>query len=206
MTTKEFFNKFKSIYLWGNLLAMVLVVIATVLVVQMCLKSCTHHGEKIVVPDLKGITVEQATRALKALELNIEVSDTAYEDAMPRGTIVRQTPAGGHEVKEGRCVYVTVNSTEALMREIPDLVDNKTYQEARMILQSMGFVLTEPRLIDGEEDWVYDLKCGSRSVQRGDKLPHGSKLTLVIGNGHTDDYIEEEDSLDAIEQEMTGAE
>jgi len=207
MTTKEFFDKFKSVFLWGNLLAMALVVIIVVLVTQIVLKSCTHHGEKIVVPNLKGITVEQATRALDALQLNIEVSDTAYEDTLPRGTIVRQTPAGGHAVKEGRCVYVTVNSMAALLKEIPDLVDNKTYQEARMILTSMKFELTEPRLIDGEEDWVYDLLWEGRSVRRGDKVPQGARLTLVIGNGHTgDDYDDYSEGDSVLADEMPNAE
>lgn len=195
MKSENFFDKFKSIYLWGNLLAMLLVVIIVVLVVQLALRSCTHHGEKIIVPDLRGITVEQATRALQTLNLHIEVSDTTYEDDQARGTIVRQTPAGGHAVKEDRCIYVTVNSMAARLREIPDLVDNKTYQEARLILQSMGFKLTEPRLIDGEEDWVYDLKWQGRSIRSGDKVPQGSKLTLVIGNGHIDDYVDEEEEV-----------
>jgi len=192
MTKQEFFNKFKSVFLWGNLVAMLLVVIIALLVLQICLRSCTHHGEKIVVPNLSGITIEQAQRALDALKLHIEVSDTAYEDGMPRGTIVRQTPVGGHAVKEGRCIYVTVNAMDALPVEIPDVVNNMSYQEARMTLEGKKFVLTEPKYISGEEDWVYDLLWNGRHVESGDKLPKGSRLTLVVGNGNADDDDEEQ--------------
>ena len=50
MKTKDFFGKFVNIYLLGNLLAMVLVIVALCLGVKYGLEWYTHHGEGIKVP------------------------------------------------------------------------------------------------------------------------------------------------------------
>ena len=47
MKTKEFFGKFCSLYLWGNLFAMVLVVVGLCFGVKYGLELYTHHGEGI---------------------------------------------------------------------------------------------------------------------------------------------------------------
>ena len=51
MTFKEFFYKLTSRYLWGNLIAMALVLVALVLGLFLFLNAYTHHGETVVVPD-----------------------------------------------------------------------------------------------------------------------------------------------------------
>ncbi len=50
MTFKEFFHKLTSRYLWGNLIAMALVLVALVLGLFLFLNAYTHHGETVVVP------------------------------------------------------------------------------------------------------------------------------------------------------------
>ena len=47
MNTSEFFSKFKSRYLWGNIAAMVAVVFAVCLGVKFGLDIYTHHGEVV---------------------------------------------------------------------------------------------------------------------------------------------------------------
>jgi len=44
MTFKEFFYKLTSRYLWGNLIAMALVLVALVLGLFLFLNAYTHHG------------------------------------------------------------------------------------------------------------------------------------------------------------------
>ena len=45
MKAKEFFGKFCSLYLWGNLLAMVLVIVGLCLGVKYGLEAYTHHDD-----------------------------------------------------------------------------------------------------------------------------------------------------------------
>ena len=65
MTFKEFFHKLTSRYLWGNLIAMALVLVALVLGLFLFLNAYTHHGETVVVPDLRGQRCEVAINRLR---------------------------------------------------------------------------------------------------------------------------------------------
>ena len=47
MTLSEFINKFKSKYLWGNLIAMFLVFVLLCVGVKFGIDIYTHHGEAI---------------------------------------------------------------------------------------------------------------------------------------------------------------
>ena len=53
MNPSEFIKKFKSRYLWGNLCAMALVVVAACAGVKFGLDVYTHHGESIAIPDVR---------------------------------------------------------------------------------------------------------------------------------------------------------
>jgi hypothetical protein len=55
----------------------------------------------------------------------------------------------------------------------------------------MGFVLTEPKLVAGEGNWVYGIMAGSRSLQTGDRIHSGTLLTLVIGSGEQEEDLED---------------
>ena len=56
MNTSEFFSKFKSRYLWGNIAAMVAVVFAVCLGVKFGLDIYTHHGEVVQIPNVRHLT------------------------------------------------------------------------------------------------------------------------------------------------------
>ena len=87
------------------------------------------------------------------------------------------------KVKEGRIVYLTINTDKEPMITIPDIVDNSSYRQAEAKLRSLGFKLTAPELIAGERDWVYGLKFMNRNISAGEKIPSESTLTLQVGNG-----------------------
>ena len=97
MKTKEFFGKFKSGYLWGNLIAMALVVVGLAFGVKYGLEYYTRHGEKIKVPDLSKMTFEKAEELLKSDGLLIQVTDSGYNKLLPADCILMQTPAAGAE-------------------------------------------------------------------------------------------------------------
>lgn len=192
MKTREFFGKFVSGYLWGNLLAMVLVLVVLAFGVKYGLDIYTHHGEGIKVPDLKNMTYESALRLLEEDGLLIMVSDSGYNKKLPADCILAQTPGAGMEVKQGHVIYVTVNSPSSPSFPIPDIIDNSSYREAEAKLMALGFKLLQPRYVVGEKDWVYGILSRGRNVNTGDMVSIGSPLTLVVGNGHyaDDDEID----------------
>lgn len=187
MKTKDFFGKFASGYLWGNLAAMVLVLIVLAFGVKYGLELYTHHGEGIKVPDLSKMNYEKAYRLLESDGLQIMVSDSGYNKKLPADCILAQTPGAGTEVKEGHVIYVTVNSPSSPSFAIPDLVDNSSFREAEAKLMALGFKLLPPQYVVGEKDWVYGIMSRGRRVNAGDMVSIGMPLTLLVGNGHYSD-------------------
>ena len=155
-------------------------------------KKYTHHGEAIEVPDLYGKNYLEAKDAVAELGLRIEVNDSTYIKEMPAGSIVVQSPEKGLNVKEGRIIYVTINSLTIPRVRIPDLVDNCSYREAIARLQALDLRVLPPKLIDGEKDWVYGVKLDGRDLHAGDMVARESQIVLVIGNGSWNDFGDED--------------
>jgi len=201
MNTKDFFGKLFSRYLVGHLIAMAVVIVLLCVGVKYGLELYTHHGEGIVVPDLKGMTYEKAYRLLDENKLTIVVSDSGYNKQLPADCILAQTPGHGQRVKEGHVVYVTVNSPSSPTLSIPDIVDNSSAREAEARLLAMGFRLLPAQQVPGEKDWVYGILCRGRRVSNGDRIPIDYPLTLMIGKGTYDEtedieYVEPTYSVD----------
>lgn len=187
MESKEFFGKFRSKYLWGNLLAMALTVVLLCVGVKYGLDIYTHHGEGVPVPNLTGMNFENAANLLDRNELRIVVSDSGYNKKLPADCILAQSPGEGTSVKKGHTIYVTVNSPSSPTVAIPDIIDNSSVREATAKLSALGFKLLEPKVVTGEKDWVYGILCRGRRLSTGDRISIELPLTLMIGNGGYED-------------------
>lgn len=196
MDIKAFFRKFASWHLWLNLLGMVAVLVLLFFGLKWWLNSYTHHGEGIEVPDFYGMDYRKAIEEADELGLHLVANDSTYIREMRGGCIVVQSPVKGMNVKEGRTIYVTINSLTVPRVRIPDLIDNSSYREAQARLQALDFHILPPKLIDGEKDWVYGIQLGGRNLSAGDMVARESQLTLIIGNGafgeQYDEYLDEE--------------
>lgn len=190
MKTKEFFGKFCSLYLWGNLLAMVLFLCAVGCGVKYGLEVYTHHGEGVKVPNLLNMSFSNAQLLLSEQGLELQVSDSGYNKRLPADCILDQSPKDGMLVKSGHIIYVTVNSPSSPTFTIPDVIDNSSYREAEAKLMALGFKLLPPKRISGEKDWVYGIMSRGRHVGTGDHVSIDAPLTLLIGNGQ---YGEDDD-------------
>lgn len=198
MKSKEFFGKFASLYLWGNILAMAIVVVLVCVGVKYGLDVYTRHGEAIPVPDLRNMNYSSAKVLIEQDGLCIEVTDSGHNKRLPADCVLSQTPAYGTKVKMGHTIYVTVNSKSSPTIAIPDIVDNSSLRAATMKLKNMGFKLLDPKYIPGEKDWVYGILAGGRRLSTGDRVPIETSLTLEVGSGHYDDEADDIDYTDPI--------
>lgn|SRR5574344_2862252 len=201
MKTNDFFAKFKSSYLWGNIIAMIVVIILLFVGLNFGLNLYTHHGEGISVPNLKGLSYGNAVRMLEERGLKIEVNDSGYNKNYAPDCILAQTPALGCKVKAGHTVYVTVNSPHSPMMAIPDLIDNSSLREAQAKLTAMGFKLLDPEYVHGEKDWLYGIKSRGRNLYAGDNVSVEIPLVLVVGDGKFDEASQDVDVTDADNQD-----
>ena len=179
MTIKEFFSFKTNKYFWLNLIAMMAVVILLLFGVLKWLDVYTRHGEAVVVPDVKGMTVGEAEMLLRNHGLVCVVSDSNYVKNKPAGSILELNPSAGQKVKAGRTIYLTINTLDVPLRLVPDVADNSSVRQAQAKILAAGFKLSENELISGEKDWVYGVKYKGRQLNMGDKVPVGATLTLL---------------------------
>ena len=60
ISLKDFFSFKKNRAFWLNLIAMPIVVVAVIIGVLNWLDEYTHHGQSIIVPNVKGLPIKQA--------------------------------------------------------------------------------------------------------------------------------------------------
>lgn len=183
MAKKGLFGKFASAYVWGNVLAVFIVIAFLAIGVRFGLDYYTHHGESIVVPDIIHMQYDDAEDKLDAIGLEIAINDTGYNEKLPPDCILDQSPAHGKRVKGGYIVYVTINAASPPTLVIPDIVENGSWREVRARLVSMGFKIAEPEYIPGERDWIYGIKVNGRAVKSGDRVPVDAKIVVRVGDG-----------------------
>ncbi len=183
MTIKEFFSFKHNALLWGNLIAMVVVAVLLVLGVLKGLNLYTHHGEAVKVPDVKGLSADEAEMLIQRAGLIAVVSDSNYVKTMPAGSVLDIVPVAGQNVKLGRTVYLTINTLSIPLKEVPDVADNSSLRQAEASLRAEEFKLDSVELVNGELDWVYGVKYKGRLLRPGEKVPIGSTLQLMVGCG-----------------------
>lgn len=182
VTLKDFFSFKNNRFFWLNLIAMVVTVAVIIAGTLFWLDNYTHHNQSYMVPNVKNQTFAEAQRALNTQKLKGIIIDSSYVKGMPTGIVLEQTPEAGAKVKEGRTIYLTITTNDVPLVRIPDLIDNSSVRQAEAKLKAIGFRLTEPEYVSGEQDWVYGIKYRGRSLRTGDKVPYEALLTLSIGN------------------------
>ena len=193
MTIKEFFSFRQNRFFWVNILAMIVVVGALMFGVLKWVDVYTRHGEAVVVPDVKGMGVGEAEKIFHNRGLHCVVSDSTYVKDRPAGCILEYNPGAGQKVKEGRTIYLTINTLDVPLQIVPDVADNSSLRQAEARILASGFKLSEIQYVTGEKDWVYGVKYNGRQLTIGEKVPVGAILTLMVGNG--DSGLLQNDSL-----------
>lgn len=194
MTIKEFFSFKTNKYFWVNIVAMIVVVVVLLFGVLKSLDVYTRHGETVVVPDVKGMTVDEASRMFRNHGLSFVVSDSSYVKNKEAGIVLDLNPGAGQKVKEGRTIYLTINTLDIPLYAVPDVADNSSVRQAQAKILAAGFKLSTVQTVSGEKDWVYGVKYQRRQLKAGDKIPLGASLVLMVGNGMEETLSE--DSLD----------
>lgn len=153
-------------------------------IVDSYLESYTKHAKTIVVPNLSGLSIVEASERLDSLKLGYEVIDSSeFNPKVIPGGIVDQYPEKLSLVKEDREIKLTVNPLSPRKVTIPDFTD-RTKRRAIYDLESMGLQVGEliykPNLA---KDVVLDLLYEGKTVQPGELIAKGSTIDLVLGQG-----------------------
>lgn len=175
LTSKNFFIQI--------LIAMAIVLVLGYLFMHW-LTFTTDHGDEILVPDLRKLSEQQVEEKLDAINLEYVLLDSVdYRKDFPKHTVVEQDPIAGSKVKEGRKIYIKINSSGFSTVRIPNLIE-KTYRQAVPTLKALGLeegkITYKPYL---GRDMVLEMHLNGKKLNPGDKVFKSSKIDLVLGDG-----------------------
>lgn len=149
----------------------------------------TNHGETITVPDIKGQQLSDLEKILISRNLRYEVNtDSGYSAAKNPLTVLDQFPKANAKVKENRKIYVTLNARIPPLVRMPDLID-KSLKIAQMTIESFDLkVGTIEYVPDNALNAIIGCKFNGRPVLADERLPKGSVIDLIVGDGHGNRY------------------
>lgn len=167
-----------------TIILMGIIVIALIFGLKALLAYTTNHDQKILVPDLKKMSLADTDKTLKNLSLNFVIQDSAsYNPDYPPKSVIDQDPEAGDFVKEDRKIYLTLNPSSYKKIAIPDLL-NKTKRQVETHLKSIGFKVGKYQYIpDLGKDVVRKMKHNGKELEMGDLVPKNSVIDLVLGDG-----------------------
>ena len=166
-----------------NLLLVIVVSCGVVYGVLAWLDSYTRHNQAVVVPDVKGMKLEDAAEFFGNNKLRYNVIDSVFSKDVKPGAIVELVPMAGSKVKEGRIVFVTVNALTSQMATIPE-VEDLSFRQAYAILRARGFEKIEIEYVPGDfKVLALGVELHGRVLQKGEHVPLTAPLVLKVSSG-----------------------
>ena len=166
-----------------NLLLAVVVACALIYGTLVWLDKYTRHNEAVVVPDVKGLKIEEAAEFFKNNNLRYNVIDSVFSKDVEPGAIVELVPSAGSKVKEGRIVFITVNALTSQMATIPE-VEDLSFRQAYALLKARGFEKVEIEYVPGDfKDLAVSVDLRGRTLAKGEHVPLTAPLVLKVSSG-----------------------
>lgn len=134
---------------------------------------------KVHVPNLEGLTVEQARRQLRQRDLRLGIRDSVHHASIAAGLIVDQTPAEKQLVKKGRRVSVDI-SLGSRLYPVPDVTGGSP-RDARLRLENSHLRLGEVAYLSSDR-----FPEGAVMLQQpkaGTRLPIAGRVDLKVSSG-----------------------
>lgn len=130
--------------------------------------------EQVTVPDLTGLTIEEAEARLKDAKLKLGSTSEEPTDEVEPGQIFKQFPNADREVDAGTPVDVVTAGAAT----VPDVI-GETQESAEAILEDAGYAVavnTAPS--DEDEGIVFGQDPGA-----GTEYEQGQTVTIVVSEG-----------------------
>ncbi len=169
---KKMSGKKKAGIVIGSLLAIAAIAAA-------CWFAFGQGGDKIDVPDVTGMTTEQASTVIKAAGFEVGSMESVYDTSTEAGHVISQNPKSGDKAAKGTKINLVISQgTEQI--EVPD-VTNMSQKDAQAALIKAGFAI-------GTISEEYSSSVAEGNVMKqdpagGQNKAKGSSINLVISKG-----------------------
>ncbi len=173
-------------------LAIILALICAIPLSLLAMNAINGIGSgRVKVPDVVGMTEEQAYEALSQAGLEYELGTSVSSDKYDDGDVVSTDPSAGTKVKKGSTVVITLakssSDTKSKKKAVPD-VRELTLSDARDTLTEQGFKV-------GTVSYKYDDSAEkgtviSQSPGAGTSANEGSTVSLTVSSGREEQTVE----------------
>lgn len=180
MSIKEFI---RSKVFFRQLGLAALIGVGLIIILIIWLNIYTRHGQSRPVPEMRGLSLEEARKTALRNKMRFVVIDSVYTGFVPKGCIAEQMPLPGKRVKKGRMIKVTVNAFNPEMVAVPDLV-GLPRRQALSLIETAGLLPGQLNYVpDLTVDFVLKQTIHGREVTPGDSVQKGLVIDLVLGKG-----------------------
>lgn len=180
---KSWFARLKSKPILWNLTLIAVVLISLLVLSYIALAVGTRHGMRRTVPDFTGLGLKDAQYYAEQRGLKLIINDSLYVPAYPGGMVLEQLPKGGVAVKEGRKIYITINSFAQKKLPMP-YVAGRSLRQAKNMLESAGFGIEKLEYVeDIATNYVLAQYLNGVEIteQSNIKIEKGTGVVLRVG-------------------------
>lgn len=137
------------------------------------------RSTQVSVPDLAGLTQEQAAQLARPLDLLVDVIDRRHDPAVSSGQILQQEPVAGASVRRGRKIKVVLSLGGRVLR-VPAL-HGRGARAAEIELNREGFATGTEARVQSEQGEVGSILAQVPPAE-SPAVP-GTRISLLVSDG-----------------------
>lgn len=140
----------------------------------------------VIVPEVEGMYTKEAVDLITSGNLLASTDGTIESEYIPAGKIILQTPVGGSYMNINGTVLLTVSSGKSVVSPengistVPYVIWEAKDDAVAKLLKAG---LAEPEIVERHDDNVAAGAVIAQSINAGEKVDEGTKLTLAISIG-----------------------
>lgn len=181
MAKKDSKKGFTGDWIVKNIVLAALAIVALMVLASVSLNRITRHGKTVTVPDFTNMSVTEARQAAENARVKVQVTDSVFVRRLDKGVVYRQSPKAGASVKQGRRIFLTINSIVPKTVRMPNVV-GYSLVEARAALLNRGLNVGMLRYqSDIATNNVMRQLAGGQEIAPGTEIVSGSDIDLVLG-------------------------
>lgn len=134
--------------------------------------------DQVQVPNLEGLTIEQATATLGEFQLRLGAQTPEVSDR-PIDTVIAQQPAAGESIEQGQSVNVTISAGLEQVT-VPQLIALTSIEAARIALEDANLQLGAIKERNSPQPAGYVL---AQEPEEGTQVSAGSSIDITVSSG-----------------------
>ena len=135
-------------------------------------------ANQVQVPNLDGLTIQQATATLEDVQLRLGAQTPEISDR-PVDTVIAQQPAAGESIEQGQSVNVTISAGLEQVT-VPQLIALTSIEAVRIALEDANLQLGAIKERNSPQPAGYVL---AQDPEEGTQVDAGSAIDITVSSG-----------------------